>query len=163
MPWLLCLLHAQIEKLGLKPLAVWENLHLNCIKDTVYPTIKPIAGVYMILNLVTGDIYVGSAITGKMPNRFHRHLFGLSGNKLVAAAILKYGLSNFAFTVVASLSTVITKENNQDLLNLENHYIKTLTPVYNIALSASNTLGVLHTEEKCGSITRQNEEIKLDP
>jgi group I intron endonuclease len=107
----------------------------------------------MILNLITGDIYVGSAITGNMPNRFHKHLFGLNGNKLVAAAVLKYGLSNFVFTVLAILfenkskqPTVITKENNPELLNLEDHYITTLTPIYNIALNASNTLGVKHTE-----------------
>lgn len=107
----------------------------------------------MILNLITGDIYVGSAITGNMPNRFHKHLFGLNGSKLVAAAVLKYGLSNFVFIVLAILfenkskqPTVITKENNPELLNLEDHYITTLTPIYNIALNASNTLGVKHTE-----------------
>jgi group I intron endonuclease len=142
-----------LTMLGVKPLGIWEDLHLDGIKDIVYPAIKPLAGVYMILNLITGDIYVGSAITGNMPNRFHKHLFGLNGNKLVAAAVLKYGLSNFVFTVLAILfenkskqPTVITKENNPELLNLEDHYITTLTPIYNIALNASNTLGVKHTE-----------------
>lgn len=101
----------------------------------------------MIVNLITGDIYVGSAITSKMPNRFHKHLFGLSGSKLVAAAVLKYGLKNFAFTVLAVAPNLVTKEDNKVLLNLEDYYLKTLTPVYNIATKASNTLGVKHTEE----------------
>ncbi len=104
----------------------------------------------MIVNLNTGDIYVGSAITTKMPNRFHKHLFGLSGSRLVAAAVLKYGLNNFAFTVVATVSVaepVVTREDNKVLLDLEDYYLTTLRPVYNIAPKAANTLGVKHTEE----------------
>lgn len=136
-----------LNKLGIKPLAIWENLHTNGIKDIIYPAIKPFAGVYMIMNLITGDIYVGSAVSGNMPNRFHKHLFGFSGSKLVAAAVLKYGLSNFAFIVIDVLSELITAENNKELLRLEDHYLSTLTPVYNIAPNASNTLGVKHTEK----------------
>lgn len=101
----------------------------------------------MILNLITGDIYIGSAITGKMPNRFHKHLFGLSGSKIVAATILKYGLENFAFIVVKTIPKVITKEENKELLDFEDHYLSTLKPVYNIALKAGNSLGVKHTED----------------
>lgn len=107
----------------------------------------------MIVNLITGDIYVGSAITGKMPNRFHKHLFGMSGSKIVAAAVLKYGIHNFAFTVIDRiLSGVVTKEDNVELLKLEDHYLKTLTPVYNIAPNALNTLGVRHTESTKASM-----------
>ena len=101
----------------------------------------------MIINLITGDTYVGSAITGKMGNRFHKHLFGMNGSKLVAAAVLKYGLNNFAFSVVATIPAVVTKEDNKKLLNLEDHYLTLLTPVYNIAVNAANTLGVKHTEQ----------------
>lgn len=108
--------------------------------------IKPLAGVYMILNLVTGDIYIGSAITGKMPNRFHKHLFGFSGNQILAAAVQKYGLSNFAFIVLETLPTVVSKEENKDLLSLEDKYLNTLKPIYNIAPVAGNTLGVKHSD-----------------
>jgi group I intron endonuclease len=109
--------------------------------------IKPLAGVYMILNLVTGDIYIGSAITGKMPNRFHKHLFGFSGNQILAAAVQKYGLSNFAFIVLETLPNVVSKEENKDLLTLEDKYLNTLKPIYNIAPIAGNTLGVKHSDE----------------
>jgi group I intron endonuclease len=116
------------------------------IKDKIYPMIKPLAGVYMIINLVTGDIYIGSAITGKMANRFHKHLFGFSGSKMVAAAVMKNGLRNFAFIVVDTVPKVITTEENKELLALEDHYLSILTPMYNIALTASNSLGVKHTD-----------------
>lgn len=108
--------------------------------------IKPLAGVYMILNLVTGDIYIGSAITGKMPNRFHKHLFGFSGNQILAAAVQKYGLSNFAFIILETLPNVVSKEENKDLLSLEDKYLNTLKPIYNIAPVAGNTLGVKHSD-----------------
>jgi group I intron endonuclease len=108
--------------------------------------IKPLAGVYMILNLVTGDFYIGSAITGKMPNRFHKHLFGFSGNQILAAAVQKYGLSNFAFIVLETLPNVVSKEENKELLSLEDKYLNTLKPIYNIAPIAGNTLGVKHSD-----------------
>lgn len=101
----------------------------------------------MILNLVTGDFYIGSAITGKMPNRFHKHLFGFSGSKLVAAAVKKYGLSNFAFIVIKTLPYVVSKEENKVLLSLEDKYISILKPIYNLAPKAGNTLGIKHTED----------------
>jgi group I intron endonuclease len=108
--------------------------------------IKPLAGIYMILNLITGDIYIGSAITGKMPNRFHKHLFGFSGSKILAAAIQKYGLSNFAFIVLETIPNVVSKEENKDLLSLEDKYLNTLKPIYNIASVVGNTLGVKHSD-----------------
>ena len=116
------------------------------IKNKIYPVIKPLAGVYMILNLVTGDFYIGSAITGKMPNRFHRHLFGFSGNQILAATVQKYGLSNFAFIVLETLPNVVSKEENKDLLSLEDKYLNNLKPIYNIAPVAGNTLGVKHSD-----------------
>lgn len=80
----------------LQPKAVFENLHTKGAKTSISQLIKPLAGTYIILNLINGYIYIGSAITGRMPNRFYKHLYGFSGNKLVVAAVKKYGLQNFA-------------------------------------------------------------------
>lgn len=82
-----------------------------------------------------------------MPMRFHKHLFGLQDNKPVAAAVLKYGLENFAFVVLDTLLSVVDQEDNQALLAMEDHYILLLLPDYNIAPQAGNTFGVTHTEE----------------
>ena len=131
---------AHIARLEIKPVAVFENLQA---KHSIYAALKSYAGVYIILNLLNGDCYVGSSINGNMGNRFHRHLFALSGNKHVAAAVIKYGLENFAFIVVETLQGYI---NNEILLPLETSYISKLLPCYNIALVAGNTLGIKHTE-----------------
>jgi group I intron endonuclease len=127
--------------------AVFENLHTQGCKANVSECIKPLAGVYLIINLNNGNIYVGSAITGCMPNRFHKHLFGLNGSKLVAAAVAKYGLANFAFVVVDTIPSIVKQEDNKALLEMEDHYIQRLLPDYNIAAQAGNTFGVKHTED----------------
>lgn len=133
--------------LQLSPKAVFENLNEDKVKQTVMSLIKEIAGVYVILNLRNGKTYVGSAITTRMPNRFHKHLYGLNGSRLVALAVKKYGISNFAFLVVDTVPGVVTAEDNKTLLFLENRYIQLLQPEYNIAGFAGNTFGVKHSPE----------------
>jgi group I intron endonuclease len=95
---------------------------------------------------VNGKMYVGSGIVGRMGNRFHKHLYAGTGSQLVWAAVQKYGLSNFAFTVVESVESVADVEDNQALLVREDHYLSMLLPAYNIAPQASNTYGVKHSE-----------------
>jgi group I intron endonuclease len=140
-------LQAFLDKYKLKPLLIFENLHLEETKKRVQESVKSHAGVYLIVNLLTGDSYVGSGITGRIANRFQRHLFGGSGSRRVWNAVLKYGLSNFAFVLVDTVPGVVSAEENQGLLEMENLYIGLLTPEYNIAQEAGNTFGVLHTAE----------------
>ena len=115
----------------IKPLAVWENLTKPDIKKEIIPVIKPISGIYMIVNLSAGKIYVGRAIPNQMHNRFHRHLFDGSGSKPVWDAVQEYGLNNFAFLVVEEFSNY-TKNKHQELEKLEAFYIKNYGD-YNIA------------------------------
>lgn len=107
----------------------------------------------MVVNLVTGQYSVGSAVTGNLYTRFHKHLFSLSGNKRVANAVYKYGLSEFAFLVLE----IVPQEDKMDstlLINREDHYLETLKPEYNIARLASNSLGWKHSKE---SLTKMRE------
>lgn len=135
-----------LNNLNVQPKAVFENLDTEGVKATVSAFLKPLAGVYLIINLVNGNMYVGSAITGRMPMRFYKHLYGLNGSKVVAAAVQKYGLANFAFVVLDTVSGIVTSEDNRALLAMENDYIQLLLPEYNVAPQAGNTFGVTHTE-----------------
>lgn len=108
----------------------------------------------MIVNLVTGKYYVGSAVTGNLYMRFHKHLFSLAGNKRVANAVNKYGLSEFAFLVLE----IVPQENKTDstlLLNREDYYLESLKPEYNISPLASNSIGWKHSEESLAKM-REN-------
>jgi group I intron endonuclease len=106
-----------------------------------------LAGVYYIVNLINEKSYVGSAITNKLHIRFHKHLFGLSGNKHLANAVKKYGINNFAYILLETIPYKIDIKNNKDILDLENKYIKLLMPKYNKTLQAGNTTGYNHTVE----------------
>ena len=100
----------------------------------------------MIINKVTGDYYIGSASTGRFYARYSNHLIYFRGSKVLKAAVKKYGLSNFAFLVLELYPNIVTKENNKELLNLEDKYLKTLVPNYNILTEAGSSFGYKHTE-----------------
>ena len=127
------------------PVAAFENLADT--KQKVLNAIKNLGGVYMIVNLATGRTYVGSAITGNIGNRFHKHLYGGSGSIRVWSAVLKYGLENFAFVVLETVETTVTSSDNEYLLVMEDKYISLIKPEYNIAPQAGNTFGNRHTEK----------------
>jgi group I intron endonuclease len=89
---------------------------------------------------------VGSASTNKFYARISNHLFNLNGSKIVKAAVRKYKISEFAFIVLELFPEVVTKENNKNLLDLEDFYLKSLLPNYNILTEAGSSFGYKHTE-----------------
>ena len=162
------------EGYNLSPLGIWEDLHLPGVKGQVQKSVRFFGGVYCIINLVNGNMYVGSGVMGNIGTRFHKHLYAGIGSRLVWAAVKKYGLHNFAFvlldtvppssyacaaagsvnTPASSLTKAVASpegrlglEDNSELLALEDKYILMLAPKYNIAPKAGNTFGVLHTED----------------
>lgn len=109
----------------------------------------------MVLNKITLDYYIGSASTSRMYSRFTNHMIYLTGNKIVKLAIKKYNLSNFAFLVLEIFPDIVTQNTNKQLLDLEDFYLKSLLPNYNILTEAGNSFGYKHTE-----ITRINMRAK---
>jgi group I intron endonuclease len=118
-----------------------EEKRKDIIKDT-----KGLSGIYLILNKVTLDYYIGSASTDRIYTRFSNHLIHKTGSKIVKFALIKYGLSNFAFMILELFPEVTNRNNNKDLLNLEDFYLKSLLPHYNILTKAGNSFGYKHTE-----------------
>lgn len=135
-----------IKELKLKPVYIYENLHIENIKTQILNETEGLSGIYMILNKVTEDYYVGSASTNKIYSRFSNHLIYYRGSKLVKHAVKKYKLQNFAFIVLELFPYIVNKENNKDLLNLEDKYLKLLLPNYNILTEAGNSFGYKHSE-----------------
>jgi group I intron endonuclease len=100
----------------------------------------------MIVNKVTKDYYIGSAATNKFYGRFSNHLIHFRGNKTVKLAVKRYDLKNFAFLILELYPHIITKENNKELLDLEDKYLKLLLPNYNILTEAGSSFGYKHSE-----------------
>lgn len=142
----------------LNPIFSYEELQLDEVRKKILFETRNLSGVYMVLNKVTLDFYVGSASTGKFYSRFYRHLISLNGSKIVKFAVKKYKLTSFAFLVLELFPEIITKENNNKLIGLEDFYLKTMLPNYNILTEAGSSFGYKHTE-----ITRLNMSKNYSP
>lgn len=106
------------------------------------------SGVYRWVNTLTGDTYVGSAVS--LSKRFSVYYSTKSINEVLSrsksnilSALLKYGYSAFRLEILEYC------EPSQTIVR-EQYYLDQLLPEYNILLVASSSLGKLHTEEvKC--------------
>ena len=135
-----------INELGLNPVYVYENVNLENTKKQLLNSTRGLSGVYMIINKITKDYYIGSASTNRFYARFSNHLIYFKGSKIVKLAVKKYDLKNFAFIVLDLYPNIVTKENNKELLDLEDKYLKLLVPNYNILTEAGSSFGYKHTE-----------------
>lgn len=135
-----------LEDKKLKPVFIYEDLKDKKIKDKIKDQTKGLSGIYLILNKKTLDFYIGSGSTSKIYTRFYRHLINLTGSKIVKLAVNKYSLDNFAFIVLETSSEITTVENNKKLLDIEDFYLKSLLPNYNILTEAGSSFGYKHTE-----------------
>jgi group I intron endonuclease len=131
---------------SLNAVICFEDLQLQETKNIINEYSKNKAGIYLILNKVTLDYYIGSASTSRFYSRFHKHLISLVGSKIVKNAVRKYSVNNFAFIILELFPEEVNKENNKKLLNIEDFYLKSLLPNYNILTEAGNSFGYKHTE-----------------
>ena len=135
-----------IKENNLTPVYSYENLDLDITRKQILRETKGLSGIYLILNKVTFDFYVGSASTDRFYARFSNHLIYFRGSKIVKNAVKKYKLSNFAFLILELFPEVVTKENNKKLLDREDFYLKSMLPNYNILTEAGSSFGYKHTE-----------------
>jgi group I intron endonuclease len=131
---------------NLNPVFIYDNLNEDSVRRNIAKETKGLSGIYMILNKETLSYYIGSASTDRINSRFSKHLIYLNGSKIVKNSVNKYGLHNFAFIVLELFPEIVNQENNKKLLDLEDFYIKSLLPDYNILTEAGSSFGYKHTE-----------------
>ena len=135
-----------LEENNLKPVYTYEDLHLESTRKLIQKETNNLSGIYLIFNKITGDYYIGSASTNRFFARYSNHLLYFRGSKIVKLAVRKYKLKNFAFLILELFPEIVNKENNKELLNLEDFYLKSLLPNYNILTEAGSSFGYKHTE-----------------
>lgn len=90
-------------------------------------------GIYKIINVITGDYYIGSSLN--LCNRYKNHINKLNKqnhrNNILNRAWKKYGAEAFVFVVIQE-----TNLQHEELRALEQNYLNTLNPVYNISKRA---------------------------
>lgn len=135
-----------INELDINPILIFEHLKNEDTKQQIKNSTSNLSGVYMIINKTTKDYYIGSASTNRFYSRFSNHLIHFTGSKIIKLAVKKYGIDNFAFLILDLYPNIVTKENNKELLDLEDRYLKLLLPNYNILTEAGSSFGYKHTE-----------------
>lgn len=115
--------------------------------------------VYKILNLVTGDEYIGS--TKRLDNRKWCHVFHLKNNKhhspILQNAWNKYGAHNFDFIIIEEVI------DTQLLLQREQFWMDERMPRYNVAKKAGSPLGTKHTDQSRKNMSLAHLGKKLSP
>lgn len=139
-------LNTIIDELGLIPVYIYENLGSEITRKQILKDTKGLSGIYMIVNKVTKDYYIGSASTNRLYARFCNHIIYFTGSKIIKLAVKKYELHNFSFIVLELYPNIVTIENNKELLDLEDKYLKLFLPNYNILTEAGSSFGYKHTE-----------------
>ena len=142
------------KQLGINLQDWWDNLDNHDTRLLINKSLKNKSGIYIIINKITLNTYVGSASTNRFYTRFSNHFYHKNnGSKLVKKAINKYGLNNFIFGILEYYPNNMDKQfhinkiNNKELLALETSYISLIMPKYNILTEAGNSFGYKHTEE----------------
>lgn len=136
-----------LDLYGLNPILVFEKLSHNENKENLRSETRNKSGIYGIINTITGDLYIGSAVTNKFYSRFYKHLIKGLGNKNISIDVNQYGIDSFVFFILEYYPEEVTKKNNPYLMALETNWIQTYLPSYNILLEAGNSLGYTHSEE----------------
>lgn len=119
---------------------------------------KNISGIYIITNLVNGKRYIGS--TNDLYERSYSHIYHLNeqnhSNKHLQNAWDKYGSDKFVIGVLEYV-------NENERLEREAYYIKTLNPEYNIAqvLNTNTSYSEERKQKISESVTKSWKEGKL--
>jgi len=124
-------------------------------------------GIYLITNLITGLVYVGSS--QDVSERVYRHRLHLSqgkhGNRRLQRSWNKHGSEAFDFTIIE----ICDDRTDATLLPLEQHYIDMLKSSdkqfgYNLAPVAGSTRGVKRSaEDSAAKSMRMKGKHRLTP
>jgi group I intron endonuclease len=118
------------------------------MKKNILKENKEKSGVYMFINKLTNDIYIGQStdLCKRFTNYFN--LSYIKSKKLIITrALIKYGYSNFAVIILEYC-------NKSDLLIKEQYYFDKLNPKYNILKIAGSSLNYKHSKETKAKISK---------
>jgi len=129
------------EKGGSPDFAMFfENVQSS--KRDIYKELKGKSGIYLFINKITNDLYVGSSVT--LSKRMAAHFFHGNSNKdtrvVLYRAMRKYKLENFSLAILEfCASDIITCSD------LEQKWIDYYKPRYNVLKIGGSSSGFRHS------------------
>lgn len=129
-------------------------------REEINRALRGQAGIYLWYNLETGDYYVGSSkcLTTRLRSYFNSTVMKRSKVSRIYNAIAKYGLSSLKLIILAYAPALPVEE----LLTLEQFFIDTMNPAYNISPTAGSNVGFKHSAET-KAIMGAKKKGKLNP
>jgi group I intron endonuclease len=125
----------------MKPIKVYKNFKEE--KSQLKTDQKDKIGIYCLVNLINGNIYIGSSVNigQRMTNYLNNTFLKTNKNKNmpIIQALLKYGQENFALLIVEYVYI-------ENLSVRETYYITHFLPYYNVLKEGYSSLGYKHTE-----------------
>jgi group I intron endonuclease len=112
-------------------------------KKDIYKQLKGKSGVYLFINNVNLNIYVGSSITLARRMAAHLHYATTStsnNNQVLYRAMKKYKLENFSLAILEFCASDL-----EVCANLEQKWIDYYKPTYNVLKIARSSLGLKHS------------------
>lgn len=112
-------------------------------------------GIYQIINKINGKSYIGSSINLKYRKYSHfRELkHGIHHSIALQRAYNKHGKNSFEYKILVTC-------NKEECIKLEQEYLDTLKPEYNICNIAGNCLGRKFSEESKAKMRKAKEGFK---
>lgn len=134
-----CFLTKTVEEI--KPVKIYNNFKGDRLQLIKHEQNK--VGVYCLVNLINGHIYIGSStnLASRMRNYLNNSYLKTAKNRNmpIVNALLKYGQNNFAVLIVEYVDV-------KELTIRETHFITTRLPYYNVLKQGYSSLGYKHTE-----------------
>lgn len=111
-------------------------------KKKIYNALRGKSGVYLFINNITKDLYVGSSLT--LSKRMTSHFYYANSNKptkiVITRAMRKYKLENFSLGILEFCPSDI-----KICSDLEQKWIDYYKPRYNVLKIAGSSSGYRHT------------------
>src|SRR3954465_6581092 len=132
----------------------FTDLHLKKGRKAAKLALKGLSGIYAIIHIPSGRVYIGSSIN--LARRLAEHLGYVNTNGRLRNSLAKLGLKDFKFCVVElySVDPEVSKETNQaNLLAVEQKHLVWLFSLpdmfrFNFALIAGAPIaGRTHSPE----------------
>ena len=130
----------------------FENV--NKEKRNIYKELRKKSGVYLFINKVTNDLYIGSStnLTSRMVSYYYYTNSQKPSKLVIIRAMKKYGLDNFSLGIIEFCEKDVC-------LILEQKWIDHYKPKYNVLATAGNSLGYKHSIE---TINKLKEKLSKD-
>lgn len=120
----------------------FENIEKS--RSLIYSSLRKKSGVYMFINNITKDLYIGSSmnLTSRMTSHFYHSKSETTGKTIINRAMNKYKLNNFSLGILE-----FCIKDPIVCIKIEQKWIDHYKPSYNILKVAGSSFGFSHSIE----------------